>query len=191
MFFLCLKNVCRDYKVFIDGHQVDLSFSGTNAKYQEELSKGVHLLRIKKESKKIELGKIFAVWLAALVGSYDENNISVYRASKSIDITYSFNIEESDCKCVFEANENKLICTTEHSLELKNIEENNATKRKIFLLLKLPFAILAFSVLIPLWFMSLLSIVRSFEPAPFLLLILLTGLIMLFIFAFFQNKNNK
>ena len=191
MFSLCLKNACEDYEVFIDDCKVDLSFSGTTASYQCELSKGVHLLRIKKENKKIGIGAILALWLTALVGSYDTNNISIYRASKKIDITYKLNIEDLNCRCVFDTYKNNITCTSEHSLESKTIDEDSVAKRKFFLFVKIPVAVLSFSILIPLWFMSLLAIVKSFELAPFLLLLILTGLVTLFIFAFFRDRKNK
>ena len=191
MFFLSLKNACKDYQVFIDNHQVDLSFSGTTANYYCQLSKGIHYLRIKKQNKKIGLRTFFALWVAALVGLYDENNISTYRASNEIDILYKLHIDEIDCRCFFDTYKNNLICTSNYFLETKSIIIDNVTKRRFFLFVKLPIIVLSCAILVPLWFMFLFSVVKSFEFVPFLLLLFLTCLISLFIYAFFRDKKYK
>ncbi|MBR6742259.1 MAG: hypothetical protein IKM09_02330 [Clostridia bacterium] len=191
MFSLKLQNACKDYKVFLDGEE--LAYKECNGYYlytAQNLIGGGHIVRIIKNRNAITLGKLCLFWLSAFSGGDDNVALSLYRSAKYIDKEF-FVSSSDDLNFCYDTYQNKVVsCSGEYRLVKDICLDDEKTHKKIKLWLRFPILILVSLVLLPVWILSVFMMLKSFSIPAFLLFILVSSLIVLFIISFFRDKKN-
>lgn len=192
MFSICLKNSSPDYKVFLDGEELPLHYSSSKSEYvTSNDNQGQHAITIKKDSGNTKLSQIILFWISTLLTSYDESMISLYRSAKKIDITFNVEVNEN-FKFVFDTYTNKVInCSGEYNVILDNSADDINVKTKLNFYIKLPLMILTGITLVPLWFLSVLMLIKSFDSLAVSIFAFTSVLIVLSLISWLRDKKNN
>ena len=192
MFSICLKNSCPDYKVFLDGEELPLYYLNGKSEYVTSSdNQGQHAITIKKDSKTTKISQIIFFWISTLLTSYDESMVSLYRSAKKIDIAFSVEVNEN-FKFVFDTYTNKVInCSGEYNIIRDNSIDDINIKAKLNFYIKLPLIILTGITLIPLWFLSVLMLIKSIDSITVSIFIFTSVLVVLSLISWLRDKKNN
>ena len=194
MFTCCLKNVNNEYHVFIDGNEVAFDIDACmQGKFCGNLEKGIHTIQITKSISNESFNRgCLLFWVSSLMLSYDENVISMRRSHKSINIIFEMDIKNNDQIVVFDAYTNKITkCSESYVVRCEEVAEDKEKGRKVKKYIIWPVWILCFLIIVPLFVLSVLMMVASFDVPSVLLFLLTSGLLILLTIAFVRYRMNK
>ena len=192
MFLIKLENCSKDYKVFLDNKELDVKFFNNYSEfYSKSVEDGIHTIRILKKSQPLSFSKILCFWLSTFLTSYDEQTVSLYRSAKKIDIEFSIKTTK-DFHFVYDTYNNKVIdCSNEYYVLNDNSSDDIGIKTKLRFYVRLPLFLLVLFTLVPIWFLSMLALINSFDWLSLLIFIFTSTLIVLFVISRVRDKKNN
>ena len=193
MLSVTLKNVCREYQVFLDGKELSLSISNDEGRYSSpDVLSGEHTLKITKQFGNVNFLELLSFWLLALVSSNSNNSMtSLYRSAVELEIEFSVNVDH-DLQFVFDTYTNKVLASSaEYKVIRESRTQNKKLQAKVNRCLKLPIFLLTVLIAVPLWVLSILAIVDSIDLVSAGLFIMSSLLLMMCLIAVVRNVKNK
>lgn len=195
MFEIKMTDISKEYCLYIDEEEKILSYSELklSGSYKEFLSNGKHQIRIRKKANLTsQKNSILSYWLAALVGSYDENSISAIHSNETIDIVIDINIQNESSFMVFDAYTNSVKkCSEQYEIVKREIHKEKDKTKNVWKFIKIPIMILGAITFIPIFVLSCLLMVSSFDVPSFLLFVLSLFLLLLYVIYMYREIFHK
>ncbi len=194
MLTLSLKNVCKDYHLLIDDQETFFEIdSKMNGNYTGTLTEGTHKIQIYKKAtnESVEQGCLL-FWLSSLAYSYDHNVISARRSHINVNIVIEINIKNKEQKMIFDTYTNEVLnCSEEYNVLVKEICEDKEKSKKVKKYIHWPVFILGLGVSFPLFILSLLLMISSFDLPSLILFALSFAFFAIVIVTIIRYKKNK
>lgn len=183
MFCVKLKNISKDYHLFIDGEQVDFKLYNTTAIFSADLCKGKHKVQIKKTNTSKAFGEVFIQYLfSSLLSSYDENVVAAKGYHKIIDIIFEIDLMNENSKVIFDGESNKIVfCSEKYIVIYEDLKEDLSRRKKVRKYITWPIIVWILLLLVPLIILSVFMMIASFDMPSLLLFVITSTLLFLFL----------